>query len=147
MKFTEEELEKYKKQKMEEIDRWLDNEYGVSYTRLEELHDFVIEQDMKHQEEKVKEIERLNNLLKETSQTLSEQTIKAITLKSENERLNNIIKKVKDYIRIKSIKFTMAYVEDDGRIDLSRSDYRIDKLTSKQVKELLGILEKENKND
>ena len=63
----------------------------------------------------------------------------------EIERLNNIIKEVKDYIRSKSIKFTMAYVEDDGRIDLSRSDYRIDKLTSKQVKELLGILEGSDK--
>ena len=39
----------------------------------------------------MEEIERLNNLLKETSQILSEQTTKAITLKSENERLNNII--------------------------------------------------------
>lgn len=59
MKFTEEELEKIKKERMEQIDRWLDNEYGCSYTRLEELHDFVIEQDMKHQEEKDKEIEKL----------------------------------------------------------------------------------------
>ncbi len=65
MKLTEEELEKLKKQRMEQIDRWLDNEYGCSYTRLEELHDFVIEQDMKHQEEKDKEIERLNNIIKE----------------------------------------------------------------------------------
>ena len=67
-------------------------------------------------------------------------------MKEEIERLNNIIKEVKDYIRSKSIKFTMAYVEDDGRIDLSRSDYRIDKLTSKQVKELLGILEGSDKD-
>jgi len=65
VKLTEEELEKLKKQRMEQIDRWLDNEYGCSYTRLEELHDFVIEQDMKHQEEKDKEIERLNNIIKE----------------------------------------------------------------------------------
>ena len=34
----------------EEIDKWLDNEYGVSYTRLEELHDFLIEQNMKYQD-------------------------------------------------------------------------------------------------
>ena len=60
----------------------------------------------------------------------------------EIERLNNIINEARDYIRSKSIKFTMAYVEDDGRIDLSRSDYRIDKLTSKQAKELLDILDK-----
>lgn len=44
-------------------------------------------------EKKEEEIERLNNLLKETSQTLSEQTTKAITLKSENERLHSIINK------------------------------------------------------
>ena len=48
---------------IQEIDKWLDNEYGVSYTRLEELHDFVVEQDLKHREEKDKEIERLNNKL------------------------------------------------------------------------------------
>ena len=34
----------------EEIDKWLNNEYGVSYTRLEELHDFLIEQNMKYQD-------------------------------------------------------------------------------------------------
>ena len=46
----------------------------------------------------LEEIERLNNLLKETSQTLSEQTTKAITLKSENERLKSIIKEVREYV-------------------------------------------------
>lgn len=48
---------------IQEIDKWLDNEYGVSYTRLEELHDFVIKQDLKHREEAEKEIERLNKLI------------------------------------------------------------------------------------
>lgn len=48
---------------LEIIDKWLDNEFGVSYTRLEELHDFVIEQDLKHQEKADKEIERLNNII------------------------------------------------------------------------------------
>ena len=28
---------------IEEINKWLDNEYGISYTRLEELHDFYFE--------------------------------------------------------------------------------------------------------
>lgn len=46
--------------------------------------------------EKDKEIESLNNLLKETSQTLSKQTTKAITLKSENERLNKELKSLQD---------------------------------------------------
>ena len=42
---------------IEEIDKWLDNEYGCSYTRLEELHDFLIDRNMKYQDE----IERYKN--------------------------------------------------------------------------------------
>jgi hypothetical protein len=57
---------------IEEIDKWLDDEYGVSYTRLEELHDFVVEQDLKHREEKDKEIERLNNIINELEKFLKD---------------------------------------------------------------------------
>ena len=42
---------------IQEIDKWLDNEYGVSYTRLEELHNYFFE---KYTDQK-EEIERLNN--------------------------------------------------------------------------------------
>lgn len=42
MKFTEEELERIKKEKMEEIDRWLDNEFGISYTRYKNIIDEFI---------------------------------------------------------------------------------------------------------
>lgn len=45
----------------EEIDEWLDNEYGMSYTRLEELHDYFFE---KYTDQK-EEIERLNNIINE----------------------------------------------------------------------------------
>ena len=71
-----------------------------------------------------KEIERLNNLLKETSQTLSEQTTKAITLKSENERLNNKLKDIKsqlDYLETYSSK-------EDVFEDMKRRLDRIDKI-------------------
>ena len=44
---------------LEIINKWLENEFGVSYTRLEELHDFVVEQDLKHQKEKDKLIKHL----------------------------------------------------------------------------------------
>ncbi|MBQ6628551.1 MAG: hypothetical protein IJI98_11110 [Methanosphaera sp.] len=54
------------------IDKWLDNEYGVSYTKLEELHDFVVEQDLKHREEKDKEIERLNYIINGIDEILKE---------------------------------------------------------------------------
>lgn len=58
---------------LETINKWLDNEYGVSYTRLEELHDFVVEQDLKHQEKAEKEINRLNNVINELEKWLKEQ--------------------------------------------------------------------------
>ena len=57
---------------IEIIDKWLDNEYGVSYTRLEELHDFLIEQDIKHQEEKDKEIEKLHSIIKEVREYIKD---------------------------------------------------------------------------
>lgn len=48
---------------IELIDKWLENEYGVSYTRLEELHVFVVEQDLKHQEKAEKEIKKLKTII------------------------------------------------------------------------------------
>lgn len=74
--------------------------------------------------ELVIENERLNNLLKETSQTLSEQTTKAITLKSENKRLNNIIKEIRkqlDYLETYSSK-------EDVFEDMKRRLNKIDKI-------------------
>ena len=42
---------------LEEINKWLDNEYGVSYTRLEELHDFYFEKycDLKQENQRLKD--------------------------------------------------------------------------------------------
>ena len=41
----------------EEIDKWLDEEYGCSYTRLEELHDFYFEKytNLKQENKQLKE--------------------------------------------------------------------------------------------
>ena len=41
---------------LEEINKWLDNEYGVSYTKLEELHDFYFEKycDLKKENQSLK---------------------------------------------------------------------------------------------
>lgn len=90
--------------------------------------------------------DKLNIIYEDTLLEITPELMKKTIIKQDKEieRLKNIIIEVKDYIRSKSIKFTMAYVEDDGRIDLSRSDYRIDKLTSKQVKELLEMLNNEH---
>lgn len=41
---------------IETINKWLDEEYGCSYTRLEELHDFYFEKycDLKQENQKLK---------------------------------------------------------------------------------------------
>ena len=75
----------------------------------------------------LEEIERLNNLLKETSQTLSKQTTKAITLKSENERLNNIINELEKWLNEEYEATIFDYrnaIEDviDKLIELKGSD-------------------------
>lgn len=43
---------------LETINKWLDEEYGCSYTRLEELHDFYFEKycDLKKENKKQKEV-------------------------------------------------------------------------------------------
>lgn len=89
----------FKIMNIEEIDEWLDNEYGVSYTRLEKLHDFVIDQDLKHQENAEKEIKQLKSSLEAISQSLSKQTTKVVLLKSENIRLNNIIRIARNLVK------------------------------------------------
>ena len=50
----------------EEIDEWLYNEYGTSYTRLEELLEYFFE---KYTDQK-EEIERLNNIINELEKWL-----------------------------------------------------------------------------
>lgn len=79
----------YKEKFLETINKMSENEiYKVNINK----------QYLEVLESQDKEIERLNNLLKETSQTLSEQTTKAITLKSENKRLNNIINELEKWL-------------------------------------------------
>ena len=74
---------------IEEIDKWLDNEYGVSYTRLEELHDFLIEQNMKYQDK--------NDNLQQENQELKKQLEYLRSgeyynqLRFENEMLQQVV--------------------------------------------------------
>lgn len=81
---------------IEEIDKWLDNEYGVSYTRLEELHDFLIEQNMKYQD-KIADLEQENKQLKELTdkyeeehKTTFETWLKEINILNELEEWLNL---------------------------------------------------------
>lgn len=52
---------------LEAINKWLDEEYGCSYTKLEELHNFYFEKycDLKQENERLKEeIEEYKNPIK-----------------------------------------------------------------------------------
>ena len=72
---------------IQEIDKWLYNEYGCSYTRLEELHDYFFE---KYTDQK-EEIERLKNINKED-------IILNRELRKELQQKENIIKEAREYI-------------------------------------------------
>ena len=91
MKLNQYELKRFKKEKMEEIDRWLDNEYGMSYTKLEELHDYFFE---KYTDQK-EEIERLNNIIDKKEQFLVD-NIKR--LEREVVKRDNIINELEKWL-------------------------------------------------
>ena len=89
---------------IEEIDKWLDNEYGVSYTRLEELHDFLIEQNMKYQD-KIDNLQQENKKLKDNWNKLKEYLENKIDEYSINleylsaERMTQIKNKIQELKR------------------------------------------------
>ena len=72
---------------IETINKWLDEEYGCSYTRLEELHDFYFEKycDLKQENKQLKEdINKYKRLgykhLQEQNNKLEEKIDKAIEI-------------------------------------------------------------------
>ena len=50
---------------IEIIDKWLDEEYGCSYTRLDELLEFYTEREMEYRERINKAIEYIERALKD----------------------------------------------------------------------------------
>lgn len=64
---------------IETINKWLDEEYGCSYTRLEELHDFYFE--------KYCDLKKENKQLKETYKEIFNNYQK---LKKENEEVTSL---------------------------------------------------------
>ena len=99
---------------IKEIDKWLDNEYGVSYTELEKLHDFVVDRDREHQEQKDKVI---NDLLKRISNLEFDVEDK----QREIERLNNIIHKaILELVRYENDNEANRYAPIKETLDILR---------------------------
>lgn len=79
---------------LEAINKWLDEEYGCSYTKLEELHDFYFEKycDLKQENKQLKEeLEEYKNPIK-----YFKYANKNVT--EENKQLKEEKRKVRDYI-------------------------------------------------
>lgn len=52
---------------LEAVNKWLDEEYGCSYTKLEELHDWLVEKNIKLRDEN----QQLKNALDEIENILT----------------------------------------------------------------------------
>lgn len=72
---------------LEVINKWLDEEYGCSYTKLEELHDFYFE--------KYCDLQQENKILKENAENNDKVVDKVnwenMLLKKENKQLKDLI--------------------------------------------------------
>ncbi len=101
---------------IEEIDKWLDNEYGMSYTKLEELHDYFFE---KYTDQK-EEIERLNNIIKEVRESANRE----LKIAEEN------IKQSEKWLDIE---------EEQGH---AKRDIHTGKVVKRYMKMFLDILDK-----
>ncbi len=77
---------------LEAINKWLDEEYGCSYTRLEELHDFYFEKYCDLQQENQELKKQLENKYEKVGTLTSE------LLYEENTKLINQQKEVKELI-------------------------------------------------
>ena len=85
----------------EEIDKWLDNEYGVSYTSLEEIHDWLVDENIK----KDKEIERLNDRIGKAIKLLEEYLDREYVITDEYfEHIIQILKDDYEYVFVGSDK-------------------------------------------
>ncbi len=75
---------------LEAINKWLDEEYGCSYTRLEELHDFYFE--------KYTDLKEENKQLKANWNKLKEFVLKkqAILFETEYICYSNILHKMQE---------------------------------------------------
>ena len=79
---------------LEAINKWLDEEYGCSYTKLEELHDFYFE--------KYCDLKKENKILKENAEN-NDKVVDKVNwgnqlLKKENQQIKDKLSKIETLI-------------------------------------------------
>ena len=111
---------------LEEINKWLDNEYGVSYTKLEELHDFYFEKycDLKKENQSLKkQLENANEQINYLRRSIERKEETIIDLQDERiPYTNEYVAKLENQQK----KF-IEYLENgidicDGFLDTVKSD-------------------------
>ena len=78
---------------LETINKWLDEEYGCSYTKLEELHNFYFEKycDLKQENQRQKEvISKLNFIKNRKKQGASQENINKMAIEFVNSYLKEV---------------------------------------------------------
>lgn len=78
---------------LEAINKWLDEEYGCSYTKLEELHNFYFEKycDLKQENQRQKEvISKLNFIKNRKKQGASQENINKMAIEFVNSYLKEV---------------------------------------------------------
>ncbi len=78
---------------LEAINKWLDEEYGCSYTKLEELHNFYFEKycDLKQENQRQKEvISKLNFIKNRKKQGASPENINKMAIEFVNSYLKEV---------------------------------------------------------
>ena len=115
---------------LESINKWLDEEYGCSYTKLEELHDWLVEKNIKLRDEN----QQLKNALDEIENILIVCGEMACYTKSrclfeeDIDDILEIIKKAKEEIRIMDKETIEKF--DKEQLDILLNDLQdIDKFT------------------
>lgn len=87
---------------IEEIDKWLDIEYGVSYTELEKIHDWLVDKI----QAKDKEIERLNKGL---------EYMKLYWSNREEYEKNELLNQIRD--KDTSIEWLERAIEEEKKLE------------------------------
>ena len=86
------------------VNRWLDEEYGCSFTELEKLHDFVVNKNMELLDEQEELLQIIDKITKENKK-----------LKDENFKLEYQNTRIKGAL----FEFEMNYYQDNLKGNVS----------------------------
>ncbi len=110
---------------IEAINKWLDEEYGCSYTKLEELHNFYFEKycDLKQENKQLKEkVDKYENPEDMTlfamwcTEKVKEENQKLQTIANNCKQLKDNWNKLKEYIKETKLKeFEKSYGKRYGK--------------------------------